>query len=363
MATPRRNGKLSSCEPCRKSKLRCDHKSPVCDRCITRDQATQCFYHPAPLTRLTTTNLLPQTPPVAQRSKRRRPHNQVVFRLDKIVSPVKARSHTLAIPSLPEVTPSDTYLSQRIRMPSERRPLAPGIMGIAFPGEILAEQHRHSNLCDEDQQYQFQDNCPMNQSAADMEKIRSGMEILRELDKMDWLQSVIAIKNKTCPGWFMGPSWTNSLFIAIENLYDSTVRNSSDIQSSLLALSRTLFSNATTKVEINAKMTLSEYSSLIANRWETVGVLFAMLASATFCISEDDEIFTRMNPWKMDRNQLRSSSMAISEKCLQHCHTFGLPNDPMCWLVAQQTVLLNHMVGPSGTYCLQLAILLIWHMF
>lgn len=352
MATPRRNGKLSSCEPCRKSKLRCDHKSPVCDRCTTRDQATQCFYHPAPLTRLTTTNLLPQTSPVAQSSKRRRPHNQVVFRLDKNVSSVKSRNHTLAIQSLPEVTPSDKYLSQRIRMPSERRPLAPGIMGITFPGEILAEQHRHSNLCDEDQQYQFQDNCAMNQSAADMEKIRSGMEILRELDKMDWFQSVIAIKNKTCPGWFMGPSWTNSLFISIENLYDSTVRNSSDIQSSLLALSRALFSNATTKVEINAKMTLPEYSSLIANRWETVGVLFAMLASATFCISEDDEIFTRKNPWKMERNQLRSSSMAISEKCLQHCHTFGLPNDPMCWLVAQQTVLLNHMVGPSGTYYL-----------
>jgi chromatin structure-remodeling complex subunit RSC3/30 len=222
-------------------------------------------------------------------------------------------------------------------------------MGITLPGAMLAERHCYINMCDEDQQYQFHDNCAMNQSAADMEKIRLGMEILRELDKIHWFRSVIAIKNKVCPGWFMGPSWTNSLCIAIENLYDSTVGNSSDIQPSLLALSLKLFTNAARKVEVNAKMTLPEYSSLIANRWETIGVLFAMLASATFCIAEDDEIFTRLNPWKMDRNQLRSSSMAISEKCFQHCHTFGLPNDPMCWLVAQQTVLLNHMVGPSGT--------------
>jgi chromatin structure-remodeling complex subunit RSC3/30 len=82
-----------------------------------------------------------------------------------------------------------------------------------------------------------------------------------------------------------------------------------------------------------------------------------MLASATLCVAEDDEIFTRFNHWKMGSIRIRSSSMAISEKCFQHCHTFGLPNDPMCWLVTQQTVLLNRIVGPSGTYRLQLFIL------
>ncbi|PYI16139.1 hypothetical protein BO99DRAFT_466555 [Aspergillus violaceofuscus CBS 115571] len=47
----RRNGKFASCEPCRKDKVRCDHGIPVCSRCIQRDTATRCFYHPAPLTR------------------------------------------------------------------------------------------------------------------------------------------------------------------------------------------------------------------------------------------------------------------------------------------------------------------------
>lgn len=48
----RRNGKLQSCEPCRKSKLRCDHTTPSCGRCVRRKRAEQCVYHPSPLTQV-----------------------------------------------------------------------------------------------------------------------------------------------------------------------------------------------------------------------------------------------------------------------------------------------------------------------
>ncbi|KAJ5314094.1 uncharacterized protein N7443_000978 [Penicillium atrosanguineum] len=49
----RRNGKLASCEPCRKDKVRCDHAQPVCKRCQQRGFTGRCFYHPAPLTSAT----------------------------------------------------------------------------------------------------------------------------------------------------------------------------------------------------------------------------------------------------------------------------------------------------------------------
>jgi hypothetical protein len=45
----RRNGKQASCEPCRKGKIRCDHRRPTCDRCRRRKTEHQCWYHPAPL--------------------------------------------------------------------------------------------------------------------------------------------------------------------------------------------------------------------------------------------------------------------------------------------------------------------------
>ncbi|KAL4904126.1 hypothetical protein BDW74DRAFT_185788 [Aspergillus multicolor] len=47
----RRNGSLTSCEPCRVSKVRCDHATPVCRRCQAKGVSEKCFYHPAPMTR------------------------------------------------------------------------------------------------------------------------------------------------------------------------------------------------------------------------------------------------------------------------------------------------------------------------
>ncbi|KEQ90644.1 hypothetical protein AUEXF2481DRAFT_44841 [Aureobasidium subglaciale EXF-2481] len=47
----RKNGKQASCEPCRRGKVRCDHRMPICDRCRRRNMGSECWYHPAPLTR------------------------------------------------------------------------------------------------------------------------------------------------------------------------------------------------------------------------------------------------------------------------------------------------------------------------
>lgn len=45
----RRNRSLASCESCRKCKIRCDHRKPICASCQRR--SLQCWYHPAPLTK------------------------------------------------------------------------------------------------------------------------------------------------------------------------------------------------------------------------------------------------------------------------------------------------------------------------
>ncbi|KAL2820593.1 hypothetical protein BJX63DRAFT_379724 [Aspergillus granulosus] len=50
MTSRRRNGQPASCEPCRKDKVRCDHRHPFCGRCQQRNIMSRCFYHPAPLT-------------------------------------------------------------------------------------------------------------------------------------------------------------------------------------------------------------------------------------------------------------------------------------------------------------------------
>ncbi|PYH41776.1 uncharacterized protein BP01DRAFT_376808 [Aspergillus saccharolyticus JOP 1030-1] len=67
----RRNRSLASCEPCRKSKIRCDHGKPTCASCHRRGLRAQCWYHPAPLTKNRTSQRHSlTTPPISVRATR-----------------------------------------------------------------------------------------------------------------------------------------------------------------------------------------------------------------------------------------------------------------------------------------------------
>ncbi len=48
-ANLRRNGTLQSCERCRINKIRCDHSTPRCGRCVAK--SLDCVYEAAPMTR------------------------------------------------------------------------------------------------------------------------------------------------------------------------------------------------------------------------------------------------------------------------------------------------------------------------
>ncbi|KAI0883873.1 uncharacterized protein GGS22DRAFT_195046 [Annulohypoxylon maeteangense] len=64
-ASRRRNGSQASCERCRKSKIRCDHLKPICGPCQRRGLESQCWYHPAPLTKRRNSRSTPPTHPQA----------------------------------------------------------------------------------------------------------------------------------------------------------------------------------------------------------------------------------------------------------------------------------------------------------
>lgn len=49
MGNLRRNGTMQSCERCRKTKIKCDHSTPSCGRCLSK--GLQCVYEAAPMTR------------------------------------------------------------------------------------------------------------------------------------------------------------------------------------------------------------------------------------------------------------------------------------------------------------------------
>ncbi|KAI1505176.1 hypothetical protein F5X99DRAFT_416250 [Biscogniauxia marginata] len=51
----RPNGRPQACEPCRRRKIACDHRQPICNRCIKRRKGEDCVYLIASPVRITTT--------------------------------------------------------------------------------------------------------------------------------------------------------------------------------------------------------------------------------------------------------------------------------------------------------------------
>ncbi|KAL4939787.1 hypothetical protein BDV06DRAFT_230811 [Aspergillus oleicola] len=327
MATPRRNGQLSSCEPCRKSKLRCDHESPICGRCLSNGHSERCVYHPAPLTQ-------PRARPFRASSRRpkrlQRPDRQLVFRLDPRIS-----NATTAAPTPPSDSPREgkALCDQHIAQWTEKKKqtLRPGLLGLLSPQNIFGE---------------YQD-C-LDDEHTGRSSARKTLSTTSRLDgKIRWFQEILELKNKISPGWFLGPPLTRALCDSMERMYDSAVCRSENTNASLLTLSRQIFINSSEGIDTHSGMNLSDYLDSISAGWETVGLVFVLLGTALFHIADDDPIFTHRNPWKVAKDQLRSISITIGELCYQFCNSAGTVNDPFCWLMTQQLVLITAMFGDS----------------
>ncbi|KAI1478200.1 hypothetical protein F4774DRAFT_419522 [Daldinia eschscholtzii] len=93
-ANRRRNGSQASCERCRKAKIRCDHQQPVCTPYQRRGLESQCWYHPAPLTKRR--GLRIPTPPASTESN--------IIEQDRAINDTRACRDTIENAS-PEETP------------------------------------------------------------------------------------------------------------------------------------------------------------------------------------------------------------------------------------------------------------------
>ncbi|KAJ5470809.1 Transcription factorfungi [Penicillium desertorum] len=205
MTTPRRNGQLSSCEPCRKSKLRCDHQSPICGRRLRHGQAERCFYHPAPLTqpRARASRV------TSRRPKRQQcPDNLLVFRLDHGIFSTAKPS---VPPGLPLVTDEGgTLCDQHIARwtAKEKRTLAPGLLGMVSPKDIFSE---YEDAREEPGSLPAATIPTTASSRSDSSQVLLGVQILSHLQKIRWFHEIIELKNETSPGWFLGPPLTRAL--------------------------------------------------------------------------------------------------------------------------------------------------------
>ncbi|KAL2860821.1 putative chromatin structure remodeling complex protein RSC3 [Aspergillus lucknowensis] len=328
MAALRKNGQLPSCEPCRTSKLRCDHSAPICQRCIARQRPDQCVYHPCPLTK-------------PQQNRQRKEQ-------------VRTKRKSTAADSN-ETEPGTDLYEWASKAPSTRGfgpkqshkegdgSFSPsGFLGPTSQLRDFMEQFRHHGS----QSGSLGENTT---DAVDPRDVELGAQILSLLEHIPFYTEVLELRFKLFDGILFGPQLVRETVRRLNILYRDAIRgsNANSRQARLSEWSRTLFQNTAAAIETHPEMTVSEYISSIASRWDMIGFIFALVGRSSYQISRNAAVLERDGMPGKHKHGFRKIIMAASDMCLQFTHKLGVISDPLAWATIQHNSFLSHMHGST----------------
>lgn len=256
----RRNGKLQSCEPCRKGKLRCDHIMPTCGRCARRNKADQCVYHPAPMTRprstATRSELVPSPPHTA--SPEFSPPQTAP--LQSHASPLSVADAESNDPELQTIPPADVRHHA-------------GFLGSTSYSAVLTENESSLGLGQDE---------PVCHSGANPrispDHVQKGAEILSLLRDMPIFERYIQRWYNTCQGIITIEPIIKQWSALLWSEYAEMLQNQN--LEELRALSEHVWQNTDRRLRSESTKTAREWMELSSGknlRWEVVGVTLCLV--------------------------------------------------------------------------------------
>ncbi|GFF98018.1 chromatin structure-remodeling complex protein RSC30 [Aspergillus udagawae] len=344
MTTTRRNGQLPSCEPCRKSKLGCDHTRPICSRCVRRGRADQCLYHPAPLTKPRDTKA------AAIRKPRQKPtHSPGQSANISVsaagVSPIGIRD--VSVPVSASVSASPLTIGESHAW--EKRPFAnPGFLGLTSYSDNVTG---YAAVLDHAMRPRDSGNSSSGSIAAvvDLRQVELGAQVLLLLDHLPLFEELLEKRFAIWEGWIFGSQMFRCIIKVLRDLYRDATEGVQDKYASVLELSRTFFHNTATEIELRASMTLSEYVALSGARWDSYALVLSAVGYAIYHVAHEDPLFQSEDLPGKDMKGLRRIALAASDICLQLCDRLGTISDSLCCATLQYLVLVHHTYG-TGDY-------------
>lgn len=337
----RRNGKLQSCEPCRKSKLRCDHLMPVCGRCSHRKKADQCVYHPAPLTRskdslssrASRSPTIPK-PPTSYPTDAQRP---------SIVSRPESVNLNIAppTPSLSSISASTSDDKRPTTSSSFRVHRNPGFLGITSYRSIFTENQVSLGIDNTDQD-------PECTVYIGDEKIQKGVEILSLLTHLPAFERFIARWFDISQGILviepMVKQWTEALW----SFHGDVLVNRDPQQ--MRQLSELVWRNTQRPLKFDGTTTARRWANMCTGpqlRWEVVGILFAMVGLCAATVPQSDPIFSLLKDIGMDRGILSRTMNNAADTCQDFCNASDVLHDLYLWLIYENFVLTCSIRGDA----------------
>ncbi|KAF1980999.1 hypothetical protein K402DRAFT_398930 [Aulographum hederae CBS 113979] len=334
----RRNGKLEACEPCRKSKLRCDHAHPVCGRCRLRNTASRCVYHPAPLTRPrdtihrwhVTTAQLPGPRPLPTAP---------------IPSPDSRNSpRTSTTTTTPDASHSTNSRSRKTPENQAHNPgfLGPSSFSAAFDGDQVMSgddpNTRWPGYSDA--------SAPMTPAVTvyDAARVKLGGQMLALLPEFSFVEEMIE-------RYFQ----LSTVVIIPLQAIKVTIQTLRSIHKSRLStearreeLAEYLFRQSDKPIQTNPSMTPEEFYGLFTGenlRWEIIGVLFALIGCSTMT---HPSLLSLLKDSRVDTNwtSFTEDMLLASNVCISFCQDSF--NDLLLWMMHSNLTLLTMHRGESS---------------
>lgn len=305
----RRNGQLSACEPCRKSKLRCDHSRPICGRCARRRRPEQqCHYHPAPTAKQVTPQSDRETAdqPEAPGSIARASSPYELINMNKNLM-------SFADPSTPRPHPSYTALTRT---------------GVALP----------------------QPSPPNQQTIAEGAKLLNDLlELVTDIGEP--FKSFSMPQTEPCShGPLVKAVWT-----ATNNSIQALLNHRSALN--LASISEAIFDRTSSPPVFPPSAASGALDSAFSTqglRWEMIGLYCAQIG--IYLGEEKDRSFSLSvhETWKTDRKTLMHRAFQACIQCESFCGSMGAINDLTLWFIMLTVLLATWCFGDDSYHALRL---------
>lgn len=324
-AVLRRNGKKPSCEPCRKSKLSCDHIRPICGRCQRRRAPERCVYHPAPMTN-------------GQRQG---------STLSKESHLPREDSGSYPQPVASNLEHRDAASSSFVegRLPNASPPVC-GFLGPTSYSAVFTEGQGHISA--EDNKLNREINIRGWQLSKlpswDSSKVKEGAEVLSLLSDLSSYETVLS-------RWYKVQCF-GAITLCIGEcitLIPSFLKDDNGQPKSLATLSHKVFLRTSTPCSLDANISLREYPSFLMGEnlcWEMVGLMLSALGLSAISMDEVsgyDESDFQTN-WK----DLAQKLLRAGDQCIAFCEQFGHLKDIGVTLILMNFILHTQVYGDAG---------------
>ncbi|OTA53083.1 hypothetical protein K449DRAFT_224302 [Hypoxylon sp. EC38] len=335
-----------SCEPCRRSKLRCDHVVPTCGRCIKRRCADRCIYHPSPLTqnrrRGANTPSIPLTPTTGEglgdaiqsiETPSTEPPNYLTPQnlLPRSAEVVTREVHRAA--SAPPLQLRDEYTSHAGRQ---------GFLGETSYISIFEDGLGCSGISNPDLE-----SSPVQKVKLSHDRITQGCKVLSFLRDNSMLIRLVSRWYEICEDegciciepimkeWLWG-LWPH---------HGDVLRDQNPEK--IRRLCELIWRNTQAPISFNENTTVTQWarSSTGPNlRWEVVGLIAAIAGQ---CATTPEPSNRHSKTHKFAHPSFPRQMLEVSEACLSFCRECEALGDMFAWLLMENCCLTGKIKGET----------------